>query len=435
MRTVTRWQWHGGSVALALIAIATLVLPAWGAIFSDLQGNFAQQSAERLAAKGIIRVPADGRFNPSGPVPRLDLAVLLSRAMGLSGQGLSVSELKDANDIPRDLQSAVAAVMNVGVAAPPKVEVRKGPLLYTLSLCRVRRVETTCSAADTDALYGPGDLVEIRFEVKNTGTSDMQFEFANSQFHDFVIREADGTEIARWSVGRAFLPVQGPVVLAAGASYTAVTRWRQLDQNDNPVPPGRYEIQGVHTTKANPTALTLTFVKGLMPAFPDNTWRPKADVNRTDLAAFVVRAMGLGEAAATAQIPVADAAAIPAAQRGAMAVAVEKKILLVNAANQIRPAAAATRAEAAWALDQLMTTTNRYDWSKGTLKDVSTGTPSFIVVEDDKKQQRTFRVARANAIYRNNVQATLRDLRAGDAIQFLKPTDVGDVAYIEATAR
>jgi len=421
MRTLTRRWRRLWSTACALAAVVVLVVPAWGEIFSDIQGNFAQQSAERLAAKGILRVPADGKFNPTGPVTRLDLAIFLSRAMGLSGQGLSLPDLKDANEVPRDAQTAVAAVMNVGTVAPPKVEVRKGQITYTLSTDK--------------ALYGPGDLVELRFEVKNTGTTDVQFDFANSQFHDFVVREADGTEIARWSVGRAFLPISGPVTLAAGATYPAATRWRQLDQNDTPVPPGRYEIVAIHTTKSNPTTLTLTFVKGLMPAFPDNTWRPRAEVSRADLAAFIVRAMGLGEAPATALIPVADAATIPAALRGAVAVAVDKKILLVNAANQIRPAAAATRAEVAWALDQLMTAANRYDFSKGTLKDVSTGTPSFIVVEDDKKQQRTFRVARANAIYRNNAPATLRDLRAGDSVQFLKPTDVGDVAYIEATGR
>jgi hypothetical protein len=421
MRTLTRWQRRRWSAVAALAAVVILVLPAWGAIFSDIQGNFAQQSAERLAAKGIVRVPADGKFNPAGPVTRLDFAIFLSRAMGLSGQGLSLPELKDLTEIPRDAQSAVAAVMNVGTVAPPKVEVRKGQITYTLSTDK--------------ALYGPGDLVELRFEVKNTGTADVQFEFTNSQFHDFVIREADGTEIARWSVGRAFLPIQGPVTLAAGAAYPAATRWRQLDQNDNPVPPGRYEISAIHTTKSSPTTLTLTFVKGMMPAFPDNTWRPRAELSRADLAAIVIRAMGLGEAPATAQIPVADAATIPAALRGAVAVAVEKKILLVNAANQIRPAATATRAEVAWALDQLMTATNRYDFSKGILKDVSTGTPSFIVVEDDKKQQRTFRVARAHAIYRNNAPVALRDLRAGDNVLFLKPTDVGDVTYIEASTR
>ena len=421
MRTLTRWHWRGGLVALALGMIAVLVIPAWGAIYNDLQGNFALQAIERLSAKGIFRVPADGKFNPTAAVTRLDLAIFLSRALGLSGQGLSLPDLKDANEIPRDAQTAVTAVINVGTVAPPRVELKKGQITYTLTTDK--------------AIYGPGDLVELRFEVKNTGTTDVQFDFPNSQFHDFVIREADGTEIARWSVGRAFLPLQGPVTLAAGASYPAATRWRQLDQNDNPVPPGRYEIIAIHTTKTNPTTLTLTFVKGLMPAFPDNTWRPKAEVTRADLAAFIVRGMGLGEGPANAQIPVADAATIPAALRGAVATAVDKKILLVNAANQIRPAAPATRADGAWAMDQLMTATNRYDFSTGTLKDVTTGTPAFIVVEDQTKAQRTFRVARANAIYRNNVAATLRDLKVGDSLLFLKPSDVGDVTYIEATGR
>ncbi|HEY3247729.1 MAG TPA: BsuPI-related putative proteinase inhibitor [bacterium] len=419
MRTLTRWRLRGSIMALALGAIAVLVLPAWGAIYSDIQGNFAQQAVERLAAKGIFRVPADGKFNPTATVTRLDMAIFLSRALGLSGQGLSLPDLKDGNDVPRDAQSAVAAVMNVGTVAPPKIELKKGQITYTLSTDK--------------ALYGPGDLVRLKFEVKNTGTTDVQFDFANSQFHDFVVREADGTEIARWSVGRAFLPIQGPVTLAAGATYPAETLWRQLDQNDNPVPPGRYEIIAIHTTKSNPTTLTLTFTKGLMPAFSDDTWRPKAEVARADLAAFVVRAMGLGEGPANAAIPVADAATIPAALRGAVATAVDKKILIVNAANQIRPAAPATRADVAWALDQLMTATDRYDFSKGVLKDVTTGTPAFIVVEDVSKAQRTFRVARANAIYRSNAPATLRDLKPGDKLLFLKPSDVGDVAYIEAS--
>ncbi len=420
MRTLTRWQKQLWGIAAALVAIAVLVLPAWGAIFGDIQGNFAQQGIERLAAKGIFRVPPDGKFNPTATVTRLDLAIYLSRALGLSGQGLSLPDLKDGNEIPRDAQSAVTAVMNVGTVAPPKVELKKGQITYTLSTDK--------------ALYGPGDMVELRFEVKNTGTTDVQFDFVNSQFHDFVVREADGTEIARWSVGRAFLPIQGPVTLAAGASYPAATRWRQLDQNDNPVPPGRYEIIAVHTTKSNPTTLSLTFIKGLMPAFADDTWRPKAEVTRAELAAFILRAMGLGEAPANAAVSVADAATIPAALRGAVATAVDKKILLVNAANQIRPTAPATRAEVAWAMDQLMTGSDRYDFSKGVLKDVTAGTPAFIVVEDANKAQRTFRVARNNAIYRNNAPATLRDLKSGDKLLFLKPSDVGDVTYIEAAS-
>lgn len=398
--------------------IALAAAPAWGAIFSDIQGLPAQRAIERIAAKGVMRVSGE-RFNPTGTVNRSDFAVFLSRALGISGQGLQPPEVKDWAEVPREAQSAVTAMASMGSATPQKVEARKGSLVFALQTDKPS--------------YGPTDMVELTFTITNTGSSDAKFEFVNSQFYDFIIKDTQGSEIARWSLGRAFLPLTEPVTLAAGAKFEYKTRWRQLDQNDDPVPPGRYEITAIQTTKGNPTVLALAFHRGVLVVFPDNTFRPKAEVTRAELAAASVKAVGLSETPGTPNV--IDAAEIPPALRGAVATAIEKRLVLVGSDRAFRPSRPATRADVALALDVLMESLKRYDFSKGTLKDLRVGSPTIIQIEDEQKALRTFRVARAHAVYRNNVAAELKDIKVGDQLQFLKAGDVGDVAYIEATAR
>jgi hypothetical protein len=411
-----RTRWLGAWATLVLLVVAA---PAWGAVFGDIAGLPAQRAIERLAAKGIFRMGAD-KFNPAGPVARVELAVLLTRVLDLSGQGVPLPAFKDAAEIPKEMQSAVAAVTNLGTVTPVKAELRKGPLVYVITTDK--------------AIYGPTDTVELRFTITNTGKDAVKFEFANAQFFDFIIRNGDGIDVAQWSLGRAFLPVDGPIGLAAGKSFEYSTRWRQLDQNDEPVPPGRYELIAMQTTKSDPTTLSVVLYRGALPGYPDGTFRPKAEVTRADLASAFVRVLGLGEAPSR-PLPLADAAEIPAAQRGTIGVAIEAGVVSALPDRTFRPAGPASRADLASALDKVMDAFKRYDFFKGTLKDIRVGTPTLLVIEEPTKAQRTFRVARANAVYRNNTAAELADLRAGDALLFLKVGDVGDVAYIEATGK
>ncbi len=403
----------------ALVLVAVVVSPAWGAIFTDIAGLPAQRAIERLAAKGIFKIGTD-KFNPSGTVPRAEFVVLLTRVLNLSGQGVPLPKFNDAADIPKEAQPAVAAVTNLGTVSPVKAELRKGALVYTLTTDK--------------SVYGPTDVVELHFTITNTGKENVKFEFANSQFYDFIIRSGEGGDMAQWSLGRAFLPVQGPITLAAGKSFEYLTLWKQLDQNDEPVPPGRYELIAIQTTKSDPTTLSVVLYRGVVPGYPDNTFRPKAEVSRMDLASAIVRVMGLGES--PSQPPeVSDAAEIPAALRGTVGVAIEKGLVPVLPDRTFRPAQPAARADVAWALDKVMDSLKRYDFSKGMLKDIRVGTPTLMVIEELNKAQRTFRVARTNAVYRNNAVAELKDLQPGDTLLFLKVGDVGDVAYIEATGK
>ncbi len=421
IRSRQRWLVHGISTVLAAVAVLVGLLPAWGAIYSDILGDPAQRAIERLTAKGIIRAGADGKFTPSGPVSRVEFAVFLARALGLSGQG-TLPEFKDTAEIPKDSVPAVLAMLRLATVSPQKLELKKGVVGYLL--------------ATDKGVYSADEEVVLRFTVENTSKQDVKFEFANTQFYDFIIRDVDRNhEVARWSVGRSFRPMSEPLTLAAGQKFEFSTKWKQLDQNDAPVASGRYELTAVQTTRTNPTTISLIFNKGLMQSYPDNTFRPKQALTRAEVAALAVRAMSLGEVPPTTPLAVTDAAEIPSDLRGAVAMAIEKKIMLPTSARAFQPARPVTRSEVAWALDVLMDTAKRYDFSKGILKDLHVGSPTLIAIEDERNALRTYRVARAFAVYRNDRLVDLKDLKPGDTLLLLKLGDVGDVAYIEATGR
>ncbi len=491
------------TAVFALVALVTA--PASAQVFTDMANHPSRRAAERLAAKGIVVRLPDGRLAPDEPLTRLDVAVFLSKTLGIPTGGVPYLDFRDVDQIPPADRAAVAAASIMGTLSAQKVQVRKGPVLYTLSTNKAvygpdEQIELTFTIANegpgvpTEVLSSdrgrprvklterdgakPGyegelyvesktaqgtkrELVarvmikEVRpdgaiVEVVEQGTVEMKpglkvlyiqdvwFEYTSSQFHDFIIRDPEGNEIARWSLNRAFLPLTRPVPLAGGHDIKESTRWRQLDQNDKPVRPGRYELIAMHTTKDNPTTLSTTFNRGIITAFPDNTFRPKQAVTRADLAVFMVRAMGLETDAgrrATDPLQVADARDIPAEAHGAVAVALEKKMMLPASDNTFRPARTATRGDAVLALNVLMETMGRFDYTLGTLRETRGGPPPVIVIEDANKQIRPLRVAVVSAIYRNDVPVLLLQLRPGDQLKMLKPTDAGEIMYIEATGR
>ncbi len=405
--------------AISLFCALLLVVPVWGAIFSDINGLSMQRAIERLAAKGVLRGAGD-RFNPTGTLTRGEFALYLFRTLGASGEGAKLPAFKDAADIAADQRAAIATVTSLGTVSPAKVELSKGAIKYTLSVDK--------------AVYAPDERILITFTIENTTAQDIKFEYVNTQVWDFIVRGPKGEEVAKWSLGRPFLPVTAPIPLAAKQRIVAQTQWRQLDQQDDAVDPGRYEIAAVHTTKANPTSISLFYNKGVMSGFPDGTFKPKEEATRLELATIVARAIGLPDAA-TNTLNVADATAVPQEARGTVAAALEKRLIGIVGNREFRPAQKATRAELAQALDGAMEILKRYNFGKGTLKDPVSGTPPQITIEDERKALRTFRVARNHAVYRNDRPAELRDLRPGDTLLFLNVGDVGDVAYIEATGR
>jgi hypothetical protein len=302
---------------------------------------------------------------------------------------------------------------------------------------RVARVKVTAAGAEgTTAEVVEEGEAQAKQGLKVFFLADVPFEYSTSQFHDFVIRDRDANEIARWSLNRPFVAVERPVPLAANQSLKFQTRWRQLDQNDQPVKPGRYELVAMQTTKESPTTLQITFQRGLIAPFPDNTFRPRTPVTRADLAVMMVRALGFDTEAsrrANDRLVVADAGSIPAEARGAVVVALDKKIMLALPDNSFGPAKPATRGDAVFALNALMESLNRYDYTVATLREVRGGPPPVVVVTDAGNQIRSHRVAVVSAVYRGDQPVLLLNLRPGDQLKMLKPSDAGEVMYIEAT--
>jgi hypothetical protein len=301
---------------------------------------------------------------------------------------------------------------------------------------RVARVRFTSVGADGAAaeVIEEGEA-QIRPGLKVFFLADVPFDYSTSQFHDFVIKDSDSNEIARWSLNRPFVAVERPVPLAANQSLKFQSRWRQLDQNDQPVKPGRYELLATQTTKENPTTVQITFQRGLISPYPDNTFRPRAPVTRLDLAVMMVRALGLDTEAArraNERLVVADAGSIPPEGRGAVVVALDKKIMLALPDNTFSPAKTATRGDAVFALNMLMESLNRYDYTVATLREVRGGPPPVVVVTDSSNQIRSHRVGVVSAVYRGDQPVLLLNLRPGDQLKMLKPSDAGEVLYIEA---
>jgi len=491
--------------AAVLVLVALVTAPASAQIFTDMANHPSRRAAERLAAKGIVVRLPDGRLAPEEPLTRLDMALFLARTLGMPTSGVRMPDFRDIDQIPPSDRLAVAAASILGTVSATKIEVRKGTILYTLTVNK--------------AVYGPDEPIEMTFTIANAGPgkptevlgpdrgrqriklterdglkagmegelyvetktaqgvrrdtvarirvvetrldssvvaildegtvqmkpglkvlflNDVLFEYSTSQFYDFIVRDAEGNEMARWSLNRPFVAVERPVPLAANQSIKDTKQWRQLDQNDQPVRPGRYDLVAMHTTKENPTTVSIAFQRGMISAFPDNTFRPKQPVTRAELATFIVRAMGLETEAfrkANDPLQVADARDIPAEARGSVVVAIERKVVPPLSDNTFRPARIANRGEAIFALNVLMEVMGRYDFTTATLREVRGGPPPVVVVEDAQKQIRSLRVAVVSAIYRNDATVLLIQLRSGDQLKMLKPTDAGEIVYIEATGR
>jgi hypothetical protein len=398
------------------LALASLAAPAGAAMFSDVNNSPYARSIEKIAMVGVLPGFPNGTFKPDDPITRLLAVEALAKGLDVKGSG-TIPNFKDLADIPEDVRPTIAALLNTGAASQQKAEVTQDGIEYTLTTDK--------------AVYGIDDPVDLTFTVTNAGKDDVKFEFPTSQYYDFVIKHGQD-EVARWSLGQTFVPNPPPLFLAAGKSISFNTRWLQKDQDSHVVGPGTYDITAVFALKDKPVTVNLQFQKGILTAFPDNTFRPNAHVTRAEFSALLVRAMGLqGEATQKADAPltVSDAGDVPAPLRGYVAVAIDHKLLAVTG-NQFRPNAPTTRGEAAAALAQIMEAQNRFNYVKGTLSSI---TASDITVANAQNAVTSYALTPNIAVYRNDKAVAPTDLKANDRILLLLTGPKGRAGYIEAT--
>jgi len=414
------------SLIVRRIAVAALILlvavPASAQIFTDMAGQPQQRVLEKLAARGVFPVPATRRFAPQEQINRLDFVLALGRAIGVKESRGGIPDYRDLGEIPSEARNLVASMVNSGT-----VDRR-------LSARTVQGVEVILEV--DKGTYSPDEIITLRMSVKNTTNRPIDLEFPTSLRTDFFIQDLQGREVARWSIGRQFTTqgIRHTVQPNATIRVSDDIQWQQLDQNDRPVPPGRYQLIGVLQTRGNPITVPIFFQKGFVTGFPDNTFRPKSALSRADVAEFVVRAAGLDQEAQARRgetLPNPDAGDIRPEHRGYVALALQRNWLLVGSDNRVRPNDSATRLEATVAFDGIMKLLNRYEPIKGRFRAVI-GQPGQIVEVADGATLRRYRVASVVAVYRNDRAVALADLRPNDELEFLALGDVGEVAYIEA---
>jgi len=404
------------ALAAALVAGAG---PATAAIFSDIQNDPYERGIEKLAVTGIVSGFPDGTFKPNDPITRLAAVTALARGLDVKGTG-TIPNYKDLAEIPEDVRPVISALLNTGAVSQQKAEVTKGEVVYTLSTDK--------------AVYAIDDPVDLTFTITNAGKEDVKFSYPTNQQYDFIIKRGD-SEIARWSLGQTFVQGNLDLVLASGKQFTFNTRWLQKDQDSQFVPAGGYDIIGISAEKDNPVSVDLQFQKGLLTSFPDNTFRPNAQVSRAEFAALLVRGLGKqGEATqkASAPLDIKDAADVPATLHGYVAVAIDSKIMPPYTDGTWRPNAPTTRGEAAGALAAVMGALNRFNYVKGKL--VSIGA-NGITLSVEQTAVQTYALTPSVAVYRNNQAVSPEDLKPDDQVIMLLTGPRGRAGYIEATGQ
>jgi len=408
------------ATALALVAaLAAGVGPAAAAIFSDIQDNPYERGIEKLAVTGIMNGFPDGTFKPNDPITRLAAVEALAHGMDVKGSG-TIPNYKDLAEIPEDVRPVISALLNTGAVSQQKAEVTKGDVLYTLSTDK--------------AVYAIDDPVDLTFTVTNNGKEDVKFSYGTNEQYDFIVKLGD-TEVARWSLGQTFVPSNLDLVLAPGKAFTFTTRWLQKDQDSQFVAAGSYDIIGISTEKDNPVNVDLQFQKGLLTSFPDNTFRPNAQVSRAEFAAMLVRGLGKqGEATqkASAPLDIKDAADVPPTLHGYVAVAIASKIMPPYTDGTWRPNAPTTRGEAAGAVAAVMGALNKFNYVKGKL--VSIGA-NGITVGVEQTAVQTYALTPSVAVYRNDKAVSAQDLKPDDQVVMLLTGPRGRAGYIEATGQ
>jgi hypothetical protein len=90
--------------------------------------------------------------------------------------------------------------------------------------------ESIRSGSDSTALASSlnvsvGDEVRLSIHVTNSTDRPIELRFSSGQTHDFVILDASGAEVWRWSAERMFTQALQTRSLAAGESISYEERW------------------------------------------------------------------------------------------------------------------------------------------------------------------------------------------------------------------
>jgi hypothetical protein len=103
-------------------------------------------------------------------------------------------------------------------------------------------------------IIAPWPTMHARLVVRNQTDTPVEFTYPTSQRFDFIVRDAQGKEVLRWSDGKAFAMVVGRETLVRGwRSYPADIVLRTRD--GKLLPSGSYTLLGYLATKGSESGL------------------------------------------------------------------------------------------------------------------------------------------------------------------------------------
>lgn len=115
--TSKRCIWVVGILLGMLFSHLWRPLPCQALVWADLQQHWARTDIEKMAAQGMVAGYPDGNFHPEQAISRAEFAVLISRAMVMTGYPVSGS-YRAFNDIkmedwfyPHIMKPAVAGII------------------------------------------------------------------------------------------------------------------------------------------------------------------------------------------------------------------------------------------------------------------------------------------------------------------------------------
>ncbi len=95
-------------------------------------------------------------------------------------------------------------------------------------------------------IYNPWPTARLMLVVRNTSETPVNFTFRTSQRFDFVVRDARGEEVLRWSDRRLFLDVVERETLVNGSWHFPVDLTLK-GRHEEVLPPGSYTLTGYLT--------------------------------------------------------------------------------------------------------------------------------------------------------------------------------------------
>jgi len=97
-----------------------------------------------------------------------------------------------------------------------------------------------------DVAVNPSEAgYQIRMVVTNVSDKLLPFRFSSGQTYDFIVQDASGKEVWRWSTGNFFTQVMRSDSIRSNGKWQFDVVWDQTDNSGSRVPAGHYRVVGI----------------------------------------------------------------------------------------------------------------------------------------------------------------------------------------------